>query len=266
MNWIEINSADDERLSPYRDLRDRALRVQQGRFIAEGWFLLERVLESRFELASVLVARNKSRRFAEAFGRVNCPVYAADQEVIDRISGIQFHQGVLACGIRGVGLTIGQLMAGTAAGEEVTVAVCPRISDPENLGSIIRSAWALGVKGLVVGEGCCDAFSRRCLRVSMGGALMLPIVVAADVIGAMRELREGYEVVSVATVLDADAPTLQELPRPARTAIVLGSEGPGLDREVAAACDARVRIAMKGGADSLNVAVAAALFMHHFTS
>jgi len=139
------------------------------------------------------------------------------------------------------------------------------VQDPENLGSIVRIAAGFGVGGLIVGPKCADPFSRRVQRVSMGNVYELPIATTTDVAAALHELRTTHGFESWGTVLDVDAESLGTRPRPERLALVFGSEGHGIPEDVVAACDRKVIIPMRPGVDSLNVAVAAGIFLYELT-
>jgi tRNA G18 (ribose-2'-O)-methylase SpoU len=136
------------------------------------------------------------------------------------------------------------------------------VGDHENLGSIFRNAAALGVDGVLLGPGCSDPLYRRAVRVSMGHVLRVPFGTVTDWPGGLHELRaEGFRVLALTP--DATAVPLHEAVRAGqRTAVLLGSEGPGLTEEALAAADERVRIPMAGDVDSLNVATAAAIALY----
>ena len=148
----------------------------------------------------------------------------------------------------------------------LTVVICPNCDNPENLGAIIRIGAAFGIDALLLGRGCCDPFSRRVLRVSMGAALRLPILESPDLERDARRLRDEWQVELIATVLDNTAEPLAQATKPIRLGLLLGNEADGLDARWQALCDRRLTIPMQAGTDSLNVAIAAGIFLHHFSS
>jgi tRNA G18 (ribose-2'-O)-methylase SpoU len=134
------------------------------------------------------------------------------------------------------------------------------LNDHENLGSIARSAVALGIDGLLLDPRCADPLYRRSVRVSMGHILTLPFAVLPDWPGGLATLHDaGYTTVALTPAADAvDLPGLD--PREhRRTAVLLGAEGPGLTPEAQQAATVRARIPMRPGVDSLGVAAAAAI-------
>jgi len=138
------------------------------------------------------------------------------------------------------------------------------VHDPTNLGSVIRTAAAFGCTGLVLGSQCADPFSRRVLRVSMGAVLQLPMVESRNLAADLQSLHQaGFTL--AATVIDNAAEPLDTFQRPAKLALLLGSEGHGLTPQWLALCDRRITIPMQLGIDSLNVAAACAVFLYHCT-
>jgi tRNA G18 (ribose-2'-O)-methylase SpoU len=257
---IEITSHDDRRLDPYRNLKQSNLTRWSGLFIAEGEKLTRRLLESPFEAASVLVERNYVDAFAPLV-KPETPLLVVDQKQVERIVGFNFHRGVLACGRRRPFATIDQVAAGRS---HATLVVCPDVQDPENMGAVLRISAGLGADAVVLGRRCADPLSRRVLRVSMGAALRLPLVESPNLPEDLQRLRSEWDYELIATVLDPDAEPLDRMRRGNRTALLFGSEGHGLERSLVERCDRKATIPMQPDTDSLNVSVAAGIFLHHF--
>ncbi len=261
MPQIPVESIDDPRLAPYRELNQRNLTRQSGLFIAEGDKVVQRLVQSQFEVASILA----EPAFADRYVRLvqpQAPIYVAPRELLAETIGFAFHRGILACGKRRLSRSINELLKNPDQ-RRSTVIVCPDVQDPTNLGSIIRSAAAFGCDAVILGSHCADPFSRRVLRVSMGAALQLPVIESRDLISDLKQLAASqFEL--LATVVDSNAEPLAASTRGSRIAILLGSEGHGLADEWLALCHRHVTIPMQLGIDSLNVAVAAAVLLYHF--
>ncbi len=260
MPLVPIADLDDPRLAPYRALKQTNDMARRGLFIAEGDKLVERLLRSNIALESVLLSEPHVAQFAPLLPP-DLPALVIADDAVDALVGFNFHRGILACGRRPAPPSLETIVAGPRS----TLVVCPDVQDPENLGAIIRIAAGFGAAGLVLGPHCADPFSRRVQRVSMGNVYQLPIVLTDDVVAALAALRSRHAMSSWATVLDADAEVLDPRTRPDRLAIVFGSEGHGIPRDVVTACDRRVTIPMPSGVDSLNVAVAAGIFLYELT-
>ncbi len=269
-----IDDPQDPRLEPYLRMRDRNLRAEAGgsHFLAEGRLVVERAVEVGIALESVLVVDTK----APAIRRLVPPstrVLACKKPVMAAAAGFALHQGIVAVGRVPAPPTLEQVVANArAAGRAGTLVVCPEVTNVDNVGLLIRVAAGLGADAMMLGPRCADPWYRRAVRTSMGTVFSLPVVRYPDVSGPesfTADLRwlagpAGYDL--VATVTDPDAPVLA--PRARRdtpdtgTAVLLGSEGYGLDAEAVARCTRRVRIPMHHGVDSLNVAVAAGIVLH----
>jgi tRNA G18 (ribose-2'-O)-methylase SpoU len=129
---------------------------------------------------------------------------------------------------------------------------------------VLRNCAAFGVDLVLIGPRSADPYSRRVLRVSMANALKLRLGTSDDLQRDVRRLRDEFDFHCVATVLDPSARPLASTPRPARLALLLGNEFDGVGAEVQRGCQSRVTIPMSLETDSLNVAVAAGIFLYHF--
>lgn len=259
---IPISSLDDPRVAPYRDLKDKALDRQGRLFVAEGENVVRRLLASDFETVSVFCADHRAGGLADAVPE-HVPLYAGSRDLMERVIGFDFHAGVVACGRRKPPPTLEQAIP--ADKPELLVVVCGDIANVENLGSLIRLSAGFGADAMVLGERCHDPFWRQSIRVSMGTVFKLPIVRSGDLVADLCRLRAEWGVEVAAAVLDPAAEPVAAAGRPKRFALAFGNEAHGLSPEQAAACDRRVTIPMNLGTDSLNVAVAAGIFLYHFT-
>ncbi len=134
------------------------------------------------------------------------------------------------------------------------------MQDPANLGAVIRTAEALGVSGILLSDGCCDLYSPKVLRSSMGGVFRLPLAVVHDFSAHIPVWREGG-LRTFACVPDRSATPVQKANLPGGGICLIGNEGNGLKTATIAACDTPVTIPMSGRAESLNAAVAASIVL-----
>ncbi len=258
-----VHSLGDPGIAPYRNLPRSKVSRHSPRFIAEGELVVRRLIESDFPLESVLVSRRAQERIAPLVPP-EIPLYVATKHLLDDILGFPFHQGVIACGLKRPGPTMQEIL--DQEKKKSTVLLCEDVLDPHNLGGIIRAAAGFGADAVVVGPRCPDPFSRRVLRVSMGTVLRVPIVQPEEMGPVFETLANDPQTEVIATVLDESAESLDSChERRYHTALVLGSEGYGLPDHWIQRCDRRVTIPMDLETDSLNVTVAAGIFLHHFT-
>ncbi|MGD0461966.1 MAG: RNA methyltransferase [Tepidisphaeraceae bacterium] len=254
-----VHAIDDPRLWPYRNLKDKELTRDGGRFIAEGENVVRRLLASRVPVESVLIAERK-RRAIEPLLPAAARIFVGDDTLLEGVIGFQFHSGVLACGIRPPSPSLADVLPPPQ--RPALLAVCQEISNTENMGSLIRVSAAFGADALILGERCCDPFFRQSIRVSMGAVFSLPMVRSNDLLADLDALsRSGVQ--RLAAVLSQDAEPLKSVRPQPRMAVVFGNEAQGLERATIERCDRCVTIPMRWGTDSLNVAAAAAVFLFH---
>ena len=269
-----IESIDDSRLAPFWNLKERTLRGESI-FMAEGALVVERLLRSPYAVDSVLTTRKET-------GGESClelvpedvPIYYIDERAAaNKLLGFEFHQGILALGRR---VALPTLTQGFERFFEIECrrsdkhawVVLPDATKPDNLGLAFRCAAALGAEAVVLGERCCDPFSRRALRVSMGGVLQVPIYRVANLIEEIKGVRERWNIPFYATVLDSEARSLYDFPhikgRRSLAAFVFGNEYTGLTPEQVQVCDRKLIIPMRPDVDSLNLGVSVGIFLYEF--
>lgn len=263
MNVIRIDDGHDARLSDYAGVREPALLRQRGVLIVEGRFVVRRLFDSgRIRVRSLLLneaALNGLRDILDA-ADAGVDVYVAAPDVITVATGFNMHRGCLAVAERPAELSMDALLSSSQF-----VAVLERVVDPDNVGSVFRSAEAFGVDAVLLSPGCGDPFYRKAIRTSSGAVLVVPCAAAAPWPEALDEMR-GSGVVIVAMTPDAGATDIGAFVGTAaargRIAVLLGTEGHGLTEEALARADVRLRIPMSGALDSLNIATAAGIALH----
>lgn len=256
-----ITDPHDPRVADFRDLKagDRPPGTPRGTgtVIVEGVPAVERLLASPYRVRAVF---GVAGRVAALDVPEGVPAYEADKWLLSEVVGFRLTRGVLASADRRPPEDVGALLAGPDPAAPRRLAVLEGLNDAENLGSIARSAVALGIDGLLLDPRCADPLYRRAVRVSMGHVLALPFAVLPDWPAGLERLHDaGYLTVALTPAAGAvDLATIDPRAHP-RTAVLLGAEGPGLTPEAQAAVRVRARIPMRTGVDSLGVAAAAAV-------
>ena len=258
---VVITDPGDPRVAYFRDLKagDRRDGVPTGAapVIVEGAPAVERLLASSYRVRSVFGVPGRVSALDLPDG---VPAFEADKWVLSQVIGFRLTRGVLASADRRPPADPDALLAGPDPSAPRRLAVLEALNDHENLGSIARSALALGVDGLLLDPRCADPLYRRSVRVSMGHVLALPFAVLPDWPGDLARVHAaGYTTVALTPAADAvDLAEVDPRAHP-RTAVLLGAEGPGLTPEAQQAAQVRARIPMRPGIDSLGVAAAAAI-------
>ena len=225
----------------------------EGIFIAESPMVIGRALDAGYQPFSLLM----EERLIDSQGRevINrcegVPVYTAERNVLEQITGYALTRGILCAMYRKPLPSVEEVCRETGR-----IVVLENVMNPTNVGAIFRSAAALNMDAVLLTCGSSDPLYRRAIRVSMGTVFQIPWTYL-DSIQTLQKL--GFQTVAMA--LREDSVSLEDprLKEAERLAIVLGTEGDGLAAETIAACDYTVKIPMAHGVDSLNVAAASAV-------
>jgi len=268
VNAALITERSDPRIADYQAVREADLLASRGLFVAESRLVVERLLASRrFAVRSLLVNESALAALAPALTAYpGAPeIFVAARELISSLAGYPVHQGCLALAERGAEIAPEALIASAHSG---LLLALERLGDPDNVGGAFRNARAFGADGVLLAPGGADPLYRKSIRVSTGATLLLPFARCQSWPRELEKLRaEGWTV--LAAVAQPDAVELRDfgakLAMPERVCLVLGSEGYGLSAAARTAADACVTVRMRLGFDSLNVAAASALLLHHFS-
>jgi tRNA G18 (ribose-2'-O)-methylase SpoU len=221
-------------------------------FIAEGDVVVERAARAGYCACHALVDAQRTEPLPAGLS-LDTPVFAASAAVLERITGLGVHRGMLACFARRPLPPADELAARSRR-----LLVLEGVNNPTNLGVITRSAVAFGFDGLLLGPTCTDPLYRRAARVSMGEVYALPYAVGGPLTTALAHLHDlGF--LTVALTPASDAVDIGTIRYDGRVALLLGAEGHGLRAASMAAAHVRARIPIASEVDSLNVGVAAAI-------
>ena len=263
---IEITDLNDDRIGLFTRLTEAQLRnrlePEKGIFIAESAKVVRLALEMGCKPVAYLMERrqltNQGREFIENAGSV--PIFTADDEVLEGLTGYRLYRGVLAAMRRPKLPSVDEVLK-----DAHRVAVLEGIVDSTNIGAIFRSAAALNVDAVLVTANCGDPLYRRAVRVSMGTVFQVPWARIGETNedwperGLERLRSLGFKSAAMALSDDSVSIDDERLNKEEKLCIVFGTEGDGLAKETIAHCDYTVRIPMAHGVDSLNVASAAAV-------
>lgn len=257
--FTEITDINDSRVALFASLTEAQLRnsldPEKGIFIAESPKVIRIALAAGYTPIALL-AEHK-HLIGDAADIVSSlpedtPVYYGSREILKSLTGYTLTRGVLCAFRRKPFTPVSELCSGAKR-----LVVMDSVSDTTNIGSIFRSAAALGADAVLLTPTTCDPLNRRCIRVSMGTIFQIPWT---WVDAGLEELKAtGFKTVAMAlrnTSISLDSPLLKAEPK---LAIVLGTEGDGLSQEAINSCDYTVTIPMFHNVDSLNVGAAAAV-------
>lgn len=246
-----ITSVKNPTVRALRALRDRRGREEQGRILVEGEVMIREALKCGLT-AFDLIAEARCEAFAREMEARGVRTYLVPDSVIGAACETRTPQGVCAS------FSMPQ-PTNEEAMPDVLVAL-DGVQDPGNVGTIWRTADAAGFQGLIFGEGSADPMSPKVLRATMGSGFRLPYCASGALAETLRMLGErGYSVI----VSDLSGEDFYARRNPGhKLALVIGNEARGVSDAVRACANLRLKLPMRGGAESLNAAIAAAIMMY----
>jgi len=255
MNLIKIIDPNIKELKIYQQLRDNAFTADNS-FIADSSKVVNLILESNLEVNSIFATQAYYDEFKLLIENKNIPkLYVASKELMQSIVGHKVHHNVMLHGIRPKEHKI------EALGEQVVM--LDNITSSENVGSIARSATALGINSYIIPKQGPHPFGRRALRVSMGHTSRLKLHSYENIISTLKTLKKlGYTI--FAAEITPESIPLANITVPQKWVLLMGHEGHGISQEVLKCCDKVVHIEMETNVKSFNVAVAASILMYQF--
>ena len=246
-----ITSAKNPTIRELKSLSTRKGREAAGRFLVEGEVMLREALKCGLRIREAL-ADEASAALAEEFAAAGARAFVVPRSLLESVCETKTPQGVCAS------FDLPQPLPIEAAPSRLVA--LDGVQDPGNVGTIWRTADAAGFTGILFGEGCADPLSPKVQRAAMGSGFRVPFLLSQDLPAALTGLRaRGY------AVLASDLRGADFYARPdagERFTLVIGNEARGISDATRAAASALVRLPMRGGAESLNAAVAAGIMMY----
>lgn len=244
-----ISSVKNPRILAWRSLQDRKGRDTQNAFLVEGVRMVREAVQSDFDLQALLLREDCEPSFPLPS---DVPVFTLSEHAFASVTETKTPQGIAAVLSRRVRPLSGSRFLALDA-----------VQDPGNVGTIIRTADAAGMDGVILSADCADLFSPKVLRSTMGSIFRMSFAFPADLPACLRDLRfRGFSVLS--SQLDGD-PFYERTAVADAFVLVIGNEGSGISNAVKAEATHRLRLPMRGGAESLNAAVAAGIMMYDLT-
>ena len=255
INLIEVNNIKIKELEMYHQLRENAFRADNS-FIADSPKVVNLLLDQEIEIKSILATREYYDEFEALIRAKNIPLlYLTTKAQMQTIVGHKIHHNCMMHGIRPAQTPLEKL--------HDNIIMLDNITSSENVGSMARSAAALGVNSYLLPSSSPHPFNRRALRVSMGHSGLVKYHIYKDILSTIKELKtHGYKVYA-AEVTKTSTP-LSKVMVSQKWVLLMGHEGRGLSQEILDVCDEVVTIEMIEGIKSFNVAVAASIIMYKF--
>ncbi len=252
-----LTSRENKFLKLVRSLQSKKGRTTNSLYFAEGRRMTDEALAYAGEqLEAVLVSESfaeKNGEYLQTIEDGGKAVYRAYDKLFDECCDTETPQGI------GVVLRMEQLEIPIAKSKFLLV--LDGVSEPGNLGTIVRTAEAAGVDGILLMKGCADLYNPKVVRSTMGSIFRVPCMTGVLPEDLKEYQKNGFFLTATALY---DSVPLSDAVRKEKQMLVIGSEAAGVSREVLSLSDQRVRIPMAGKVESLNAAVAAGIAMYGF--
>ena len=237
-------------------ISSRSFRYSQQSFVIEGLRLCSDAIKSKAEISELMFTSDFALKHGEelkSFCEHAEKSFEISPAAAKKICDTQNPQGLFCiCRMKQNDFSLNQ------GGRYIAL---ENIQDPSNLGTIARTAEALGADGLILSRGCCDIYNPKALRGSMGAFFRLPYVTADDFCEYLKTAQsDGFQI--MATSPDSSCEDISSAKKSDSLIAIIGNEGDGISPDAFACADKAVTIKMRGRAESLNAAAAAAIVMY----
>ena len=246
-----ITSAKNPTVRALKALSDRKGREAANRFLVEGEVMIAEALKCGLAIDTALADEDHAAA-AQALEAAGARVFAVPRGLLEGVCDTKTPQGVCAS------FALPRPLPAEAAPERIVA--LDGTQDPGNVGTIWRTADAAGFGGMLFGAGCADPLSPKVQRAAMGSGFRVPFMTAEDLPAALAALAaRGWTVIAS----DLHGHDFYRRPDPgAKFILIIGNEARGISQAVRDAASMLVRLPMRGGAESLNAAVAAGIMMY----
>ena len=248
-----IQSKDNPLIKDIKKLKDKKYRIESSRFLIEGFRFVGEALQSDFIVPLVFVGENALDRW-QSFSmqdkvQKNTKVYSVTDQILKIISSTDTPQGIVAV-VNNKSIEV--------ENKQGFYTLVDKVQDPGNMGTIIRTAHAAGALGVIITKGTVDIYNEKTLRSTMGSIFHIPIIHDINLESVKTLKSNGFRL--VVSSLDTDK-NFYDIDLNDKVIIAVGNEGSGISGELMDIADVKIKIPMPGGAESLNVSVAASIMM-----
>lgn len=251
---VFIESKDNNLFKSTKKLKERKNRNKSNKYIIEGFRLVQEAFKANVDVDYVIVTKDGSEKMSQFLSE-----YIYDRMKIYEISDNLFKELVSTENPQGI-LAVINMNVKPMNFDGNFYLLCDKLQDPGNIGTIIRTAHAAGVQGIILTKGTVDIYNDKAIRSTMGSIFYIPVHYDDDNLSLVKKLKDqGFKL--VVTSLETDKDFFQE-DLGGKVVLTVGNEGNGVSEEVFGLADTKVKIPMPGNAESLNVAIATSVIMY----
>ena len=251
---VFIESKDNSLYKDTKKLKERRGRNKSSKYIIEGFRLIEEAFKANLPIEYIFISNEEEKRIDKYLGKYineKTRLYGLNDNLLKELCSTEKPQGIIA---------VVQMKKVDMALEGSFYLLCDKVQDPGNLGTIIRTAHAAGVDGIILTKGTVDVYNDKTIRSTMGSLFHVPIICDDEELTITKTLiNRGFSL--LATSLEGDKDFFEE-DLTGKIIISVGNEGNGVSEEVYNLADKKVKVPMPGGAESLNVAIATSVILY----
>ena len=251
---VFIESKDNNLYKETKKLKERKGRNKSSKYIIEGFRLVEEAFKAALPIEYIFISEDGQDKLQEYIGKYiskDTKLYGLKENLLKELCATEKPQGIVA---------VVKMREFDSDLNGNFYLLCDKLQDPGNLGTIIRTAHAAGVDGIILTKGTVDVYNDKTIRSTMGSLFHIPIVIDDGNNTIVKKLLEkGFSL--LATSLEGDKDFFNE-DLSGKVIISVGNEGNGVSKEIYDLSDKKVKIPMPGGAESLNVAIATSVILY----
>jgi len=251
---VTIESRENNLYKETKKLKERKGRNKSAKFIIEGYRLIQEAFKASLPIEYIMIREDGEDKISEYLGSYidgNTKLYGLKNELFKELCQTEQPQGIIA---------VAKMKDADLDYNGDFYLLCDKVQDPGNLGTIIRTAHAAGVNGVILTKGTVDLYNDKTIRATMGSMFHIPIIFDDEENTITKGfISKGFSL--LATSLEGDKDFFKE-DLSGKVIISVGNEGNGVSEEIYILSDKKVKIPMPGGAESLNVAIATAIILY----
>lgn len=250
---IYIESKENNLYKETKKLKDRRGRNKSSKYIIEGFRLIQEAFKAKLDIQYIFINNEEEKRIDEYLKdyKNSTKIYGLSDNLLKELCATEKPQGIVA---------VVDMKKIDMALEGKFYLLCDKVQDPGNLGTIIRTAHAAGVDGIILTKGTVDVYNEKTIRSTMGSLFHIPVVYDDENLSIVKALiNKGFSLLS--TSIEGNKDFFDE-DLTGNIVISVGNEGNGVSREVYELSDKKVKIPMPGGTESLNVAIATSIILY----
>ena len=255
MNVTIIKSIDDSSISEFLSLKDKALK-EESKLIVESEKVVRKLLNSKYEVLKIFATKEFYDVNYENLNLSQYICFQGDKKLMESIVGHNLHHGVMALATRPEFVSLEEL--------DDKILIFNGLTSPENIGTMIRNTAAFNINSVIIDSKTCSPYVRRCIRVSMGNIFKVKVHRTTNLVETISKLQKNdYTIYGTAN--QEEAIDLPEASISKRGAIIIGSEGHGMAKDIINSCDHILRIPINDEVAHLNAACSSAIVLYKFS-